>query len=418
MAVALGIGAAVWTGLGAPTAAADDAGTGGASSHQAAKPKGTAASARGSVTAPATAKRRAPVKAPASPTAPIAMSHVVTAAAGTRRVKPSVATESAPAAPATNSVTYTAPPSLGDQITLASLRLLRVVSNIIGTDLYGLIGKAMSSSNPPSFLLGGLTATKTTYTTTEGAEWKVWEFTPPDPSGKAVVAIHGGGFILQPILLHWVDYTNMARETGATVIVPMYPLATTEAGAAVHTVPAMADFISDQIDTFGAENVSVYADSAGPNIALSAVRLLIKAGKPVPASMVLLSFAPDPTLSNPDIKKTNDPIIDINNLEFYADSNNWAAGLELTDPLIDPMTFEGDVLKGLPPTTVYVGSTEFVLPDNLLFQKKVVDAGGTMWLVIGRGQIHDWALGVPVNSQALAVRKNIYSELGLLTTSV
>jgi acetyl esterase/lipase len=426
LAVALGIGAAVWTGLGASAAAADSgtsSSAGGASSHQTAKAKGTASSARGSLTSAVASKRRTAAKAlgPATPAAPLALSHVVTAVGTARRVTPSIAQPSSsetvaaePVPAATNSVTYTAPPTLGDQITLASLRFLRVVSNVIGIDLYGQIGKAMASANPPPFLLGGLTATKTTYTTAEGAEWKVWEFTPADPSGKTVVAIHGGGFILQPILLHWIDYTNMARDTGATVIVPMYPLATTEAGAAVHTIPAMADFISAQIDTFGAENVSIYADSAGPSIALGAVRLLLKADKPVPTSMVLLSFTPDPTLSNPDIKKTNDPIIDVNNLEFYANNNHWGDGIEKTDPLINAMNFEGEVLQGLPPNTVYVGSTEFLLPDTLLFQKKVADAGGTMSVVVGSGQIHDWALGVPVNSQAMVVRKDIYRELGLI----
>jgi acetyl esterase/lipase len=412
LAVALGIGAAIWTGLGAPTAAADTGTSSAAgSSHQTTKAKGTAASARGSVTSALTSKRRtaAKVPEPSTPAAPLALSQVFTATATTRRVAPSAALP-------TSSVTYTAPPTLGDQITLASLRVLRVISNVIGIDLYGQIGKAMASANPPSFLLGGLTATKTTYTTAEGAEWKVWEFTPADPSGKAVVAIHGGGFILQPILLHWIDYTNMARDTGATVIVPMYPLATTEAGAAVHTIPAMADFISAQIDTYGADNVSIYADSAGPIMALSAVRLLLKAGKPIPASMVLLSFAPASDLSNPDIKNTNDPVFNTNDFTFYTDNSHWSDGLLITDPLISVMNFEDEVLKALPPTTVYVGSTEFSLPDNLLYQKQVVDAGGTMSLVIGRGQIHDWALGVPINSQAMVVRKDIYRELGLTDT--
>lgn len=428
LAVALGIGAAVWTGLGAGTAAADSGASSSAdsaSSHQTPKAKGTATSARGSLTSAVASKRRtaANVSGPATPAAPIALSQVATSVGAARRVTPSIAQPTSaetvaaePVPAATNSVTYTAPPTLGDQITLASLRFLRVISNVIGIDLYGQIGKAMASANPPSFLLGGLTATKTTYTTAEGAEWKVWEFTPANPSGEAVIALHGGGFILQPILLHWIDYTNMARDTGATVIVPMFPLATTEAGAAVHTVPAMADFISAQIDTFGADNVSIYADSAGPIMALSAVRLLIKADKPIPASMVLISFAPDPTLSNPDIKKTNDPVFNLNDLEFYTNTNHWSDGLEMTDPLINTMAFEPEVLKALPPTTVYVGSTEFVLPDNLLFQKKVVDAGGTMSLVIGRGQIHDWALGVPINSQAMVVRKDIYRELGLTDT--
>ncbi|WP_445166168.1 alpha/beta hydrolase fold domain-containing protein [Mycolicibacterium sp. Dal123E01] len=423
MAVALGIGAAVWTGLGAPVAAADSSGSASASSDSAkTAPDRHASSKRTKTTQTLTGARKpsanVKVPGPVSPVAPMALSQVAAAAATTRRTTLSAATESPSAVPATNSVTYTAPPSLGDQITLASLRFLRVVSNVIGIDLYGQIGKAMSNPNPPSFLLGGLKATKTTYTTAEGAQWKVWEFAPTDPTDKAVIAIHGGGFILQPILLHWIDYTNMARDTGATVIVPMYPLATTEAGAAVHTIPAMADFISDQIDTYGADNVSVYADSAGPIMALSAVRLLLKAGKPVPASMVLLSFAPASDLSNPDIKNTNDPVFNPNDFTFYTDNSHWSDGLSITDPLISVMNFEDEVLKDLPPTTVYVGSTEFSLPDNRLFQKQVVDAGGTMSLVIGRGQIHDWALGVPINSQAMVVRRDIYSELGLLPTTV
>jgi len=421
LAVALGIGAAVWTGLSAPAATADSSGSASASSDSAkTAPAHRASSKRTKATQTVTATRKPSAKVkvpdPVSPAAPIALSQVATAGATTRRVTPSFATESVSAVPAPNSVTYTAPPSLGDQITLASLRFLRVVSNVIGVDLYGLIGKSMASSTPPGFLLGGLKATKTTYTTAEGAQWKVWEFAPSDPTDKAVIAIHGGGFILQPILLHWIDYTNMARNTGATVIVPMYPLATTEAGAAVHTIPAMADFISAQIDTYGADNVSIYADSAGPIMALSAVRLLLKAGKPIPASMVLLSFAPASDLSNPDIKNTNDPVFNTNDFTFYTDNSHWSDGLLITDPLISVMNFEDEVLKALPPTTVYVGSTEFSLPDNLLYQKQVVDAGGTMSLVIGRGQIHDWALGVPINSQAMVVRKDIYRELGLTDT--
>ena len=52
----------------------------------------------------------------------------------------------------------------------------------------------------------------------------------------------------------------MARNTGATVIVPIYPLVP-QGGTAGTVVPAMADLISSQIDQHGAENVSVYGDS-------------------------------------------------------------------------------------------------------------------------------------------------------------
>ncbi len=68
-----------------------------------------------------------------------------------------------------------------------------------------------------------------------------------------------------PAIFNWLDYAAMARDTGATVIVPIYPLVP-QGGTAGTVVPAMADLISSQIDQHGAENVSVYGDSAGGSI--------------------------------------------------------------------------------------------------------------------------------------------------------
>ena len=310
-----------------------------------------------------------------------------------------------------NTVTYTAPPSLFDRVTLAGLYVLRGISKLIGVDLYGVFGKAITSERPPSFLTRGLHTRLTDYEVSEDNIWKVWEFEPLNPTGKAVVAVHGGGFILEPNVMHWMDYTSMARDTGATVIVPLYPLATTEAGSATRVVPAMAQFLSDQISEYGADNVSVYADSAGPILALSAVRQLVLAGKPLPASMVLLSFAPDATLSNPAVRDIKDPFVDLDDLDVSA--NRWSAGLALTDPLINIMSFEDAVLAALPSTTIYVGSLEFALPDTLALQQKWSAAGGAVSTVVGQGQIHDWALAGSPNSQAATVRPDIYRQLGL-----
>ncbi len=360
------------------------------------------------------------------PTDPAALPQAwVMTAAARRELEPAAKHQSAPAgtdstaevlatpATAENSVTYTAPPSLFDKVAVAGLYVLKGISKLIGLDLYGAFGKAITSDRPPSFLTRGLHARLTEYQVSEDNSWKVWELQPFNPTGKAVVAVHGGGFILEPTALHWRDYTSMARDTGATVIVPLYPLATTEAGSATRVVPAMAQFLSDQISEYGADNVSVYADSAGPILALSAVRQLVLAGKPLPASMVLLSFAPDVTLSNPAIRDINDPVFDLDDLDFYNDADRWTAGLALTDPLINVMSFEDAVLAALPSTTMYVGSLEFALPDTLALQQKWSAAGGAVSTVVGQGQIHDWALAGSPNSQAATVRPDIYRQLGL-----
>jgi acetyl esterase/lipase len=310
-----------------------------------------------------------------------------------------------------SSLTYTGPPTIIDQVTVLGLRVLRAVSNVIGVDLFAEFNKLLISKSPPFFLNYGLKARQTEVELTDGTTWSVWEFQPPNPTGKTVIAIHGSGFIYEPNLMQWYDYTSMARDTGATVLVPIYPLATTQAGSALNVVPDMADYISRQIALHGADNVSVYGDSAGSIIAIAAVEQLVLAGAGVPSRMVLLSLTPDGSLSNPDIKNTNDPVVDVNNLGAYATSH-WGDGLSPGDPFYNALHF--DTLVGLPPTTIYVGSTEFVLPDTLLLYQKAVDEGAPISVVVGRGQIHDWALGgLPINSQAPVVRPDIYRQLGL-----
>ena len=131
---------------------------------------------------------------------------------------------------------------------------------------------------------------------------------PLDHLGRDCRGRARGRVILQPIIFNWLDYAPMARDTGATVIVPIYPLVP-QGGTAGTVVPAMADLISAQIDQHGAENVSVFGDSAGGNIALAAVQEMVRRGDPVPSRMVLSSPALDPTLSNPAIQFVDDPVL-------------------------------------------------------------------------------------------------------------
>lgn len=316
-----------------------------------------------------------------------------------------------------SSLTYTGPPTIIDQVTVLGLRVLRAVSNVIGVDLFAEFNKLLISKSPPFFLNYGLKARQTEVELTDGTTWSVWEFQPPNPTDKTVMAIHGSGFIYEPNLMQWYDYTSMARDTGATVLVPIYPLATTEAGSALNVVPDMADYISRQIALHGADNVTVYGDSAGAIIAISAVEQLVLAGKPVPSSMVLLSLTPDGSLSNPDIQDIGDPVLDVNHLGDYA-ASHWADGIaDPADPFTNALFFPD--LVGLPPTTIYVGSLEFALPDTLLLHQRAVDEGAQISVVVGQGQIHDWALGgLPINSQAPGVRWDVYRQLGLVPEEI
>ena len=314
-----------------------------------------------------------------------------------------------------STLTYTPPPTFRDQITLAFYEVFRVVSKVTGIPVYAVLGGLLASADPPHVLTWGLDAQRTVWTAEDGTEWKVWEFAPPEPTEKTVIAFHGGGWIFEANILNWIDYTSMARQTGATVVVPLYPLATTPDGAATEIIPEAADFIDQQMALRGgADNVSLYADSAGSLIAISAVRELLLAGKPVPSSMVLLSLVADSTLSNPDIRDVDDPFFDLDTAQDVF-ASHWYDGItDRRDPSVSPLFFEPEILAALPPTTIYVGEREILYPDTLLLQQRAVEEGAPISVVVGTGLVHDWpSSGLSLIGSQTGVRPDIYRQLGL-----
>jgi len=224
------------------------------------------------------------------------------------------------------------------------------------------------------------------------------------------VAIPGSAFIFSPTIFHWFNYAAMASNTGATVIVPIYPLVP-QGGTAGTVVPAMADLISAQIDQHGADNVSVHGDSLGGTIGLAAVQELVRRGDSVPSHMVLISPALDLTFSNPAIQFVDDPVFSRQLPTAHKNPQLWAGDLDLTDPMVSPLFGS---LAGLPPTAVYFGNLEIFAPDGLVLQDKALATqGADFTFILRKGEIHDWALNT-ILPETIAVLPDIYQQLGLI----
>jgi triacylglycerol lipase len=277
--------------------------------------------------------------------------------------------------------------------------LLRSITGLIGVDLGTGINALMASRRPPR---PTTRAVVVRYREFNG--WELCTLRSDSPSGKHVVAIHGGAFVCEATVLHWRDYVAIARDTGATVVVPVYPLA--PHGTASTVVPQMADLIARMIGEHGPENVSVYGDSAGGGIALCAAQELVRRNAIVPARMVLLSPVLDATLSNPDIEFVNDPVLNVEVLK--TNFALWAADLDLSDPLLSPLSGS---LGGLPATAVYAGSLDVLGPDAIALQAKSLATPGTDFSFdLRNGEIHDWAMTSWL-PEARAVRPQIYRQL-------
>ncbi|MGE2833337.1 alpha/beta hydrolase fold domain-containing protein [Mycobacterium sp. SMC-4] len=293
---------------------------------------------------------------------------------------------------------FTGRPSLVSVVAVAALRVVRFVTDLVGLDFGTQLAPLIASDRPPRVLTLGLTVRRDEF---DGMP--VWTIQPKEPSDRAVVAMHGGAYVVQPTLIHWLDYATMARRTNATVVVPIYPLA--PEATASEVVPLVADFLTSVIAERGSRNVSVIGDSAGGGLALSTAQLLVRRSAATPYRMVLLSPWLDVSMTNPAIRDVDDPIL--NPVTLKKSGRKWAGRLDPTDPLVSPLYGS---LAGLPPTAVYAGSLDVLSPDVLVLRDRAASDDAPFSFVLRRGQIHDWAIG-PLLPEAAAVRPQIYEQL-------
>jgi triacylglycerol lipase len=306
--------------------------------------------------------------------------------------------------PATQHPTFTGKQPLTTKIEIAALRGVKSFFTLSGIyDQMGTPGspalkvfasdhlRPLFSDSPPKLLtaLLGETVTHTTYN-----GMPVVQIAPAHPDGNYVVALHGGAFVWEPVFFHWLDYSVMAYQTGATFVVPLYPLMQ-QGGTAGVVVPEIAGLLSSEIAAHGASQVSVLGDSAGGNIGLAAVQYLVAHDQPVPSSLVLLSPLVDQGLTNPNLglELGHDPFFpsDRANRVFQI-GNYWKGDLAITDPLVSPLYGS---LQGLPPTYVYAGSMDPVAPDLLVLAQHAASQSAPISFVLADGAFHDWVVLSP-----------------------
>jgi triacylglycerol lipase len=319
---------------------------------------------------------------------------------------------------ATLNPTFGGTPSLASRIETAALYPVKDLLNVTGVyNQWGIPNSpilAVLASNAPGLsliignsppkvlsLLLGETVQHTTY---DGMP--VVQITPAHPDGNDVVAIHGGAFILPPTIFHWIDYSLMAYQTGATIEVPIYPLMQ-QGGTAGVVVPKIAGLISTEITAYGAPHVSVLGDSAGGNLALASVEYLVANNQAVPASMVLLSPWLDVSDSNPNIAYVHDPYLPPLGSGAQNIGKVWAGNLPENNYEVSPLYGS---LKGIPQTYVYSGSLDSVSPDALVLQQAAITQSAPINFALVNGEIHDWIFLSP---DGLNYWPQIDRELGL-----
>lgn len=211
---------------------------------------------------------------------------------------------------------------------------------------------------------------------------------PETEPQRAVLYLHGGGYVVGSVLSHRELGARIARAARARVLVLDYRMAP-EAPHPAAVDDAVGAYRSLLDQGYTPENTVIAGDSAGGGLAVATLTALRDQGIPLPAAAVVLSPWVDLTLSGETFtsKATEDPVLTQENLRLW--SGLYAADRDPAEPLISPLHAD---LSGLPPLLVQVGTAEMLLSDAERLVEKVRAAGGAVEYQPEEGLFHCYPL--------------------------
>jgi monoterpene epsilon-lactone hydrolase len=198
-----------------------------------------------------------------------------------------------------------------------------------------------------------------------------WVSAPGADPSRAILYLHGGGYIIGSIATHREVASRISRASGARVLVLDYRLAPEcPFPAAVDDALAAYRWLLDQglVPT----RMVVAGDSAGGGLVVAALLAIRGAGLPLPAAGVCMSPWADLECSGESMsaRAERDAMVQREMLVGMRDA--YLAGKDARDPLASPLYAD---LSGLPPLLVQVGTAEVLYDDSTRLAERARAAG-------------------------------------------
>ena len=216
-----------------------------------------------------------------------------------------------------------------------------------------------------------------------------WVRAPHCQADRAVLYLHGGGYVIGSIDTHRALAGEISRAARAVVLLTDYRL------APEHPFPAAVD---DGVAAlawlhehgFAPERTAIGGDSAGGGLVLATLLAAREKHAAMPAAAVAISPWSDLTCTNPayESRAAADPMVTPHGLRRMADF--YLAGGDAQHPHASPNCADAGRLRGLPPLLIHVGGDEILLDDAVAFDAKARAAGVHCTLEVWDGMVHVW----------------------------
>lgn len=238
---------------------------------------------------------------------------------------------------------------------------------------------------------------------TAGGVKSEWVSAPDADPGRAILYLHGGGYVIGSINTHRSLAARLSRAAKARVLVIDYRL------APEHPFPAAVD---DSVAAYRwmlaqglkPSRIAVAGDSAGGGLSAATLVAIRDAKLPLPAAGALLSPWVDMEGIGESMtsKDSVDPMVHKDGLLGMAKA--YLGGQNPRSPLAAPLYAD---LAGLPPLLIQVGTSETLLDDASRLAERAKKAGVNVTYEPWQNMIHVWQLFAPMLDEGQQAIENI-----------
>lgn len=219
-----------------------------------------------------------------------------------------------------------------------------------------------------------------------------WVTAPEADSTRAMLYLHGGGYVIGSIVSHRELAARLSRATGSRVLVIDYRMAPENPfPAAVEDATAAYRWML--ANGFDSTHITIAGDSAGGGLTVATLVALRDAGVPLPALGVCISPWIDMEAIGESMtaRAELDPMVGREGLLDFA--KMYLNGADPRTPLAAPLYAD---LTGLPPLLVQVGTSETLYDDSTRLAERAKAAGVDVTLEPWEEMIHVWHLFAPI----------------------
>ncbi len=235
-------------------------------------------------------------------------------------------------------------------------------------------------------LANAIAADVTVEAETAGGVKAEWTRTPNAAPNRAILYVHGGGYVIGSLDSHRHAVSEIGRAAGARMLALDYRL------APEHPFPApvedsVAGYRHLLASGFKPGNIAIAGDSAGGGLVVAALVAIRDAGLPQPACGWAISPWVDMEAIGASMteKAGEDPTVQKEGIAFMASS--YLNGADPRDPLAAPLYAD---LTGIAPLLIQVGAAETLLDDSIRLAGVAGAAHVPVTLEVWPEMIHVW----------------------------